>query len=563
MAAAAGAADITTQAEQPSNAGLKLDLQGFEEMAIMFPALFLLAAGMATFIILTRVVYSQRGQIGTLMASGVSRRLITRHYLSYGLVLGVAGAIVGVVVGMLMGYAITGLYTDALGIPDTVTEFHWVTPLVGLVFGLAVGSLAALAPTRAASRLSPAEAMRGETPTHAGGSSLIERVVPPIRGLPVRWLMVLRGVGRNPRRSLSTIIGVVLALTLVLASWGMIDTVENIVDRNFNEVSLEDANVVLNVSVDDAEVAVVESTPGVSHAERVIGVSVSARGPDGTYASQLEAYRNDTVVHGFDTPNGTLPADGVVVGTALGPEIGVSDGDAVEISFPTLGTSFTTTIAGFVDEPLGTLIYMEQEAFERAIGRADPPVNSEVLAEPSVSLIKVVVDDGADVAEVISDIEQLEPVAVVVNSRGLYEMFQDYLGFFYAFVGVMLLFGAVMAFALIFNTISVNVAEREGEYATMRANGLSQRKLASLITGENLLLTALGIIPGLIVGYGAATLFMHSYSSDMFVFDLDMNTSTLVFSSLAMLGVALLSVLPALRTVRRLDIAKVVRERSA
>ena len=245
---------------------------------------------------------------------------------------------------------------------------------------------------------------------------------------------------------------------------------------------------------------------------------------------------SDTAVHGFDTPDGALAADGVVVGTALGPEIGVSEGDAVELSFPTLGTSFTTTITGFVDEPLGTLVYMDQAAFERAIGAAEPSIPPEVLAEPSISLVKVVVDDGADRAGVITSIEELETVAVVVDSRGLYDMFQDFLGFFYAFVGIMLVFGAVMAFALIFNTISVNVAEREGEYATMRANGLSQRKLASLITGENLLLTALGIIPGLIVGYAVAALFMQSYSSDMFAFKLDMNTSTLVFSSLAMLG---------------------------
>jgi putative ABC transport system permease protein len=301
----------------------------------------------------------------------------------------------------------------------------------------------------------------------------------------------------------------------------------------------------------------------VSLAERVISVSVSARGPDGTYASQLEAYRSDTAVHGFDTPQGGLPADGVVVGKALGPELGISEGDKVELSFPTLGTSFTTTIAGFVDEPLGTLVYMEQAAFERSMAAADPPIPTEVLTDPSISLIKAVFEDGADRAEAINNVEDLETAAVVVDTRGLYEMFQDYLGLFYALVGIMLVFGAVMAFSLIFNTISVNVAEREGEYATMRANGLSQRKLASLITGENLLLTALGIIPGLIVGYGAAALFMRSYSSDMFTFDLDMNPSTLVFSSLAMLGVALLSVLPAIRTVRRLDIAKVVRERSA
>ena len=150
----------------------------------------------------------------------------------------------------------------------------------------------------------------------------------------------------------------------------------------------------------------------------------------------------------------------------------------------------------------------------------------------------------------------------MIDSRSLYVTMQDFLGFFYVFVGMMLLFGGVMAFALIFNTISVNVAEREGEYATMRANGMSRRRVAELITGENLLLTVLGIIPGLIIGYAVASWFMHSYSSDMFTFDLVMNPMTLVFSAVAMVVVALVSAWPAIRTVDRLDLATVVRERS-
>ena len=561
-AAAAGAADVMTKAGQPSNAGLKLDLQGFEQMAIMFPALFLLAAGMATFIILTRVVYSQRAQIGTLMASGVSRPLITRHYLSYGLILGLVGAVAGVVIGMTLGWAITGLYTEALGIPDTVTTFHWVTPVIGLLFGLAVGTLAALAPTRAASRLSPADAMRGDTPTQDGRPSLAERLVPPLRRLPIRWLMVLRDIGRNRRRSISTTIGVILALTLVLASWGMIDTVVNLLDRNFNEIAVEDANTFLTVEVDAAAVATVNATTGVGTAEAVVAVPVSVRGPDGTYASQLEAYQIDTSVHGFDTPEGRLPATGVLVGKALESEIGVSMGDSIVVSFPTLETSMTTTIAGFVDEPLGTFVYMERGALDNSLAAADPAIPARTLQDPSISLVKAIFEEGADRTAVIDDLEALDITAAVIDSRGLYDMFQEFLGFFYAFVGLMLVFGAVMAFALIFNTISVNVAERKGEYATMRANGLSQRRLASLITGENLLLTAIGIVPGLIVGYLVAAVFMQSYSSDMFTFQLDMNWTTLLFSALAMLLVALLSVVPAIRTIRHLDIASVVRERS-
>ena len=51
--------------------------------------------------------------------------------------------------------------------------------------------------------------------------------------------------------------------------------------------------------------------------------------------------------------------------------------------------------------------------------------------------------------------------------------------------------------------------------------------------------------------------------SDQFGFTLEMRTSTLVLSALAILGVALLSQWPGLRAVRRLDVARVVRERAA
>jgi ABC-type antimicrobial peptide transport system permease subunit len=74
------------------------------------------------------------------------------------------------------------------------------------------------------------------------------------------------------------------------------------------------------------------------------------------------------------------------------------------------------------------------------------------------------------------------------------------------------------------------------------------------------LLTTIGIIPGLIIGYIAAAWMMQSYSSDILQFNLEMRPSTLVLAGLAMIVVALLSVIPGIRSVNRLDIASVVRE---
>ena len=141
-----GASGVVTQADQPSNEALNLDVTGFEQMAVFFPAMFLLVSGLAAYTLLTRLVHSQRSVIGTLRANGFSRRTVLRHYLSYGLWLGALGAVLGIALGIPAGWAMTAAYTAELGIPDTIRELRWITPVGGLAFGIAAGVPSALRP---------------------------------------------------------------------------------------------------------------------------------------------------------------------------------------------------------------------------------------------------------------------------------------------------------------------------------------------------------------------------------------------------------------------------------
>ena len=551
---AAGAGAVTPRADHPSHSTLLLDVEGFRSMAIMFPALFMLAAGMAAFVLLNRIVHAQRTQIGTLRASGMGRTQIMRHYLSYGVRLGLIAGAVGLVVGMLIGYAVTGLYTESLGIPDTERSFHPITPVVGILFGLAAGGLGAWAPARRAMRLSPAEAMRGDIPAEQGRRSLPERMIPPLRHLPVRWLMVVRGIGRNKRRSLSTIVGVVLALTLVMVSWGMLDTMVGMLDRQFNDVALEDASVVLIEPVSEAAVAEVAEVGGIERVEVVSRLDATVEREGESFATALTGYDAATLVHGF--PDG-LPGDGILAGEGLAEQIGVSVGDSVRVELPTLDIEITTTVEGFLDEPLGSFLYMDATELERIVG-------ADTLGSPSISSLEVLFTaDVTDRDGVVDELKDLEPVGIALDSRTLYDLVQSFLGFFYVFIGVMLVFGGAMAFALMYNTISVNVAERSSEFATMRANGLSHAGIARLIATENVLLTLMGIVPGLIIGYTVGAFFMSQFSVDAFTMTFEMKPSSVVLCALAMLVVAGLSLIPAIRTVRRLDIGQVVRERAA
>jgi putative ABC transport system permease protein len=558
LAVADGASSTQTRADQPSNAALQEDVSGFGEMSIMFPVMFLLAGALATAVLLGRMVASQRGQIGVLLANGFSSRAVMGHYLALGVVVGIAGSLPGAVLGGLFAAAISHLYTSMISVPITVIDVRPLTVLVGLLMGPLAGAAAAYLPARRASRISPAEAMRGAVPVGRGGASLAERIVPPLRRLPTRWLVSLRGIGRSPRRSLSTIGGVAIATTLVLVSWGMIDTVQILLDRQFVEVQRQDATVYLSAPVPASQVTAAVGVPGVAVAEPEMDLQAAIVNGDRRYATTLIGLETDSTLHRFIAPDGSriaLPSDGLLLGSSLQGLLGVSVGDTVEVD-PGSGGAATIRlrVAGFVSEPFGTYAYA-------SLGTA-AGLSGAAAGDPTVSTVLVRYDTGADKAAVAGRLEALPAVAAVIDSRALYDLAQQFMGLFYVFMGVMLVLGGILAFALIFNTMTANVTERAAELAALRTLGMSRATVSRLVTGENLLLTLGGVAVGLVVGYAVAAEFMASFSSDLFEFDLQVRPTTFIFTALSIVVVGFISQWPALRAVGRIDLGRVVRERS-
>ena len=548
IAHAGGAAATTTRADQPSNSALQQDVKGFGALAVLFPLLFLLAGGLASSVLLTRMVAAQRPIIGMLRAAGLARRAVVRHYIGFGVTAGLGGALLGA----LLAGQLTHVYTRELSIPVSVTHLSVWTPIAGVAFGLITGVLAAAAPALGAARIPPAEAMRPFAPHGHGRKTLAERLVPVLRRLPARWKLVLRGVERNPRRTLSTALGVVLALTLILVSWGMIDTVDLLAQRQFTQVQRQDAEVTFSGPLTAARLQRLRAVAGVDRAKPAARLPVVISHGRGHYETVLLGLEPHTTMQAFLMHGGgssTLPADGILAGAALRDQLDLRPGDRVTIASSGAEGSATVRVHAYLDEPLGTYAYASLAVVRRFAG-----------ARANIALVRYT--EGADRARTRHAIAALPNVAAVTDSRELLDTFNRYLGLFYAFVGIMLVFGALMAFALLFKAMSSNIAERSVELATLRAAGIGHHELARLITAENALVVVAGIAPGLLVGYEVARLFMASYSTDWYSFDLHMRASTPILAALAIVLVALLSQRPGLRAVRHLDIARIVRERS-
>lgn len=543
----AGAASVETQEDQPSNATLSEDLQGFDQMSIAFPLMFLAAAGVASWVLLTRRIVQERPIIGTLMAAGARRGRVLRHYLGQGLVIGLAGSIVGAIGGVFANTWVTSAYTGFVGIPDTVVRnYPWMI-LAGLVFGAVIGMLGALGPAVTASRTAPAAAMRTQAEVKAPGrwSAFVARQ----RWLSTSGRMALRDVVRSKRRTFATMLGGILSLVVVLTSVGLMTSMLLAIETQFSEVELEDANVVAQAGVGIGDQ--LGELDGVSAVERTETGKVTVKGGDDSYATVLHGFEPDTRMHGFIGMDGDLiplPTEGVLAGHSIGDLLDVEAGDRITLS--TEAGDVDVTITAFLDEPIGTAVYATNE------------IAAGILPDADVETYALSYGDGADRESLRSDITQLEGVVAYQDVRSVVGILDQYLGLFWAFIGVMILAGTALALAVMYVTMAVSVIERTGELATLRAAGAPHRKVAGAIALENMIATLLAIPVGLALGVWGASAFLESFNDDLFTLALRWPWWTLPAAAVGVLLAALISQWPASRQIKRIDIAKVVRERA-
>ncbi|MDZ4246719.1 MAG: FtsX-like permease family protein, partial [Dehalococcoidia bacterium] len=145
--------------DQLSNRLLKMDLDGFREMAVLFPTLFLSVAALAIYTLLSRLVESQRVQIGLMRALGYSRRSVLMHFLGFALLVGILGSVSGAILGSLMANALTVEYAKQLKIPFIIISPPWSVVLTGIITGIMVPVAAGIIPAWATAGMRPAQAM--------------------------------------------------------------------------------------------------------------------------------------------------------------------------------------------------------------------------------------------------------------------------------------------------------------------------------------------------------------------------------------------------------------------
>lgn len=552
---ALGAARVIRSTREDELVGvrlLQLDVDGYRGMAAFFPIFFLAVGAFIVAAIMARLVDAQRALVGTLMALGVGRARMLGHYIAYGIVLGGCGALAGVAAGTVTAPAMTHAYAKELGIPFVTTRFHGHLAGYGLAIGILVSAIAALVPALHASRLSPAVAMRPPRPS----TGVLARAARHLRG-PLPLEMAIRDVLGRPLRSFATALGVAAALVVVLTTGGLLDSMRATFRTTFHDARRDDLRVDLTAPSPHAaqELAAIL---GVKRAEGLVVVPATLSANGHTVEAVVQGLRDDAVLVRSIDADGTPvppPSGGVVLTRGVARALQVAIGDRVQARFLLVtpdGPHFagaTVRVAGFADAAIGPVVSMRSDELSRALQLSD-----------SVTTVALAIDPARQ-RDLRTALAARPDVARVENTAAVREQMNKLMSLGWVLIGAMLVFGSILAAAILFSTATLGVLERRRDLATLRALGRTLREIVLALTLEHTLLALVGLAIGIPAARWTTRYLLSVFSSDLFALPFVTTPFTFAISIAGVFFVLLVAQWPALRSVGRMSLADSVRSR--
>ncbi len=499
-----GLKSVIYKEDQPGYLAFRLELLGLAELGVMFPFLFFLVAAMIIAVLSTRLVERERSQIGILRALGFTRKQIGFFYLSYGGFVGLLGVVCGAFGGYLLARELTILYSQYYALPFLVLRGDPVVLLGGGLLALGICVFSGLAAARRAIRIEPAEAMRPPLPE--GGRRLPgEKLLFPY--LSVWNKLAIRNIFRKFYRSLFLFLGVVSSCVVIMVAFAFYDTVDALLKKQFQEIARYDLRVDFNLPRGGEALAELEHWDGVLWGEPLLEVPVSLEKGKKKMDSEAIGLLPGSRLYGLPLTSGSYAGfedGGVIISRQASKSLKAEPGDFVVVT-PLLpgreGQAYR--VAGVADIPLGSPVFLPLGELQELSGYG---------STFSGALLRVAPEHLEKIKEKAEDARFVASVEV---RREAISGFQELMGMFYTFIGVMVSFGIVLAGSVIFSVAGVNFLERLRELAVLRVLGAGKGEVAGLVFRETLFLTLVGIFVGLPLGKVTAVFFMNSYNSDL------------------------------------------------
>ncbi len=492
-----------TRDDNPGYSGLGDDADRINAIAAVFPVFFILVAALVSLTTMTRMVEEQRTQIGTLKGLGYSLGSIMFKFLAYSSIASIIGSVVGSVVGMwLFPTVIFDAYRIMYHMPSVISEFRWDYAVICTVVAVVGTGAAALSACYAEMMASPAVLMRPKAPK-SGKRVFLEKVGFIWKRLGFIQKVTVRNLFRYKRKIFMTVLGISGCTALMLAGFGVKNSIEEIADKQFGSIFKydmvealdDDYNVEETAKIGDSILAingVDDILPMYSdNLKTVSSENVNSQNVTLYVPQSPEKLGRYISLHDRKTLQDVPIEDsGVVITEKLALLLGVKVGDEITV-FDSRQNEYRIKISGIVENYASHFIYMTPEYYDEVFG-----------SELEYNMIFTNLSDeySGSQNEISEKVLNLDGVLGISGTSSLMKDFDDMIGTLNYVVIVLILSASALAFVVLYNLSNVNVNERIREIATIKVLGFYDNEVTKYIFRENVVLTFMGIAVGLVLG---------------------------------------------------------------
>ena len=546
-------------------ASFEADADRVDSIAAVFPFIFFLVAALVALTTMTRMVEEERALIGTFKALGYRRTRIASKYLAYAAAASGIGSILGILaLSQVLPAVIMKAYGIIYFVPDLPLPLPVDPGFAGLAAGLGVGVtlFATWAAVAATLRERPAQLMLPRAPK-AGKRIVLERIGPLWRHLSFSWKVTFRNLFRYKKRFVMTVIGIAGCTALLLTGLGLSNAINDIIDKQFGEITKYNAVVTLADDLSSEEQRRIDDLLDdgslVTAHTLAMRQNMLAGGPDEQDKRMELVVPEDPASFdrfvALNTRVGHHPVklddDGLVLTEKLAAELGVRAGDAVTLTEQdaignATGTSYEATVTGIVENYVYHYAYMGPALYEQLMGKA--PDYRTVLA--------VTTSDPDLRVQFSNDLLAAGGVKTVAYNDETIDAYRDMMSSVNMIVVVLVTAAAALAFIVLYNLTNINITERMREIATLKVLGFTPREMNAYIFREIFLLAAIGCAVGLVLGVWMEGFVVVTAEVDQIMFGRAIHPTSFLLAFLLTMLFTVLVMLAMRGKLRRIDMVE-------
>ena len=539
-------------ADQASNRFISEEISGMVAAAKGVPPIFLAVAAFLLYIVISRMVQSEREEIGLMKAFGYTNFEVGTVYFKLIMAIAVGGALAGCLLGIASGRALIQVYTAYFKFPFLVFSLDPVSFVTGVTTSILAASVGGLMVLRIVFALTPAAAMRPPAPTDYSRAAGMVRVLTSWLDQPSR--MVLRRITRQPGRMAGAMIGIACGMGLSVSMITIYAGFDETLDLTFNVVDRSDVTVAFTHATAESTIFALQRIPGVTFVEPMRAVPVVLRNGLRSHRGLINGLApNPRLMRAIDADLAdiVMPEHGIVLSSGLADILDLRAGDTVTVEVregrqPVLDLPVTRVARSL----LGSPAYMDM----RALGRA--------LREPNRVSGAYLTIDQARATAIYAALQDMPVVAGVSLKSDAEVAFETVMN---SGAGAMrYVMGAIafiITFGIIYNAARIAYAERSRDLASLRVIGFTKGETAFVLLGELAVVTLVALPVGSVLGYYLSFGIAAGFSTELYQIPASFDLESYGYAALFVIGAAMMSGWLVKRDIDRAELVSALKTR--